>query len=43
MKLHKETDEYEEYPTMTGKPFDTSRMAIKMGYGNIIWGLISRR
>ena len=27
--------EYDEYPTMTGKSFDSSRMAEAMGYGNM--------
>ena len=28
-------NELDEYPTMSGKPFDTSRMAEAMGYGNM--------
>lgn len=31
-------NEYDEYPTMTGKPFDSSRMAETMGYGNMLGG-----
>ena len=31
-------NEYDEYPTMTGKPFDSSRMAETMGYGNMLDG-----
>tara|TARA_R100000008_G_scaffold12182_2_gene6098 strand:+ start:1750 stop:2220 length:471 start_codon:yes stop_codon:yes gene_type:complete len=30
--------EYDEYPTMTGKPFDSSRMAEAMGYGDMMGG-----
>ena len=30
--------EYDEYPTMTGKTFDSSRMAEAMGYGNMMGG-----
>ena len=37
------TDEYEEYPTMTGKTFNTSRMAEAMGYGNMMGDAKSRR
>ena len=32
------TDEYEEYPTMTGKTFDSTRMAEAIGYGNMTMG-----
>ena len=32
------TDEYEEYPTMTGKTFDSTRMAEAIGYGNVTMG-----
>ena len=31
-------NEYDEYPTMTGKTFDSSRMAEAMGYGNMMGG-----
>ena len=31
-------DEYDEYPTMSGKPFDSSRMAEAMGYGDMMGG-----
>lgn len=37
------TDEYEEYPTMTGKAFDSTRMAEAMGYGGILGDAESRR
>ena len=37
------TDEYEEYPTMTGKPFDSTRMAETIGYGNMMGDAESRR
>ena len=37
------TDEYEEYPTMTGKPFDSTRMAEAMGYGGMLGDAESRR
>ena len=37
------TDEYEEYPTMTGKPFDSARMAEAIGYGNMMGDAESRR
>ena len=37
------TDEYEEYPTMTGKPFDSTRMAEAIGYGNMMGDAESRR
>ena len=30
--------EYDEYPTMTGQSFDSSRMAEAMGYGNMMGG-----
>ena len=30
--------EYDEYPTMTGKTFDSSKMAEAMGYGNMMGG-----
>ena len=30
--------EYDEYPTMTGKTFDSSRMAEAIGYGNMMGG-----
>ena len=30
--------EYDEYPTMTGKTFDSSRMAEAMGYGDMMGG-----
>ena len=32
------TDEYEEYPTMTGKTFDSTKMAEAIGYGNMTMG-----
>ena len=35
--------EYDEYPTMTGKPFDSSRMAEAIGYGNMMGDAESRR
>ena len=35
--------EYDEYPTMTGKSFDSSRMAEAMGYGNMLGDAESRR
>ena len=35
--------EYDEYPTMTGKTFDSSRMAEAMGYGNMMGDAKSRR
>ena len=31
-------NEYDEYPTMTGKSFDSSRMAEAIGYGNMMGG-----
>ena len=37
------TDEYEEYPTMTGKSFDSTRMAEAMGYGSMLGDAESRR
>ena len=37
------TDEYEEYPTMTGKTFDSTRMAEAIGYGNMMGDAESRR
>ena len=37
------TDEYEEYPTMTVKPFDSTRMAEAMGYGGMLGDAESRR
>ena len=36
-------NELDEYPTMSGKPFDTSRMAETMGYGNMLGNAESRR
>ena len=30
--------EYDEYPTMGGKTFDSSKMAEAMGYGNVMGG-----
>ena len=30
--------EYDEYPTMSGKTFDTSRMTEAMGYGDMVGG-----
>ena len=30
--------EYDEYPTMSGKTFDSSRMAEAMGYGDMVGG-----
>ena len=30
--------EYDEYPTMTGQSFDSSRMAEAMGYGDMVGG-----
>jgi len=36
-------NELDEYPTMSGKPFDTSRMAEAMGYGNMLGDAESRR
>tara|TARA_R100000995_G_scaffold65769_1_gene34728 strand:- start:2383 stop:2859 length:477 start_codon:yes stop_codon:yes gene_type:complete len=30
--------EYDEYPTMSGKTFDSSKMAEAMGYGNMMGG-----
>jgi len=30
--------EYDEYPTMTGKTFDSSKMAEAMGYGDMMGG-----
>ena len=38
-----EIDEYEEYPTMTGKPFDSTRMAEAIGYGGMLGDAESRR
>ena len=38
-----EIDEYEEYPTITGKPFDSTRMAEAIGYGNMMGDAESRR
>ena len=32
------TDEFDEYPTMTGKTFDSTRMAEAIGYGNMTMG-----
>ena len=37
------TNEYEEYPTMTGKTFDSTRMAEAIGYGNMMGDAESRR
>jgi len=37
------TDEFDEYPTMTGKPFDSARMADAIGYGNMLGDAESRR
>lgn len=37
------TDEFDEYPTMTGKPFDSTRMAEAMGYGGMLGDAESRR
>ena len=37
------TEEYEEYPTMSGKTFDSSRMAEAIGYGNMMGNAESRR
>ncbi len=37
------TDEFDEYPTMTGKPFDSTRMAEAIGYGNMMGDAESRR
>ena len=31
-------NELDEYPSMSGKPFDTSRMTEAMGYGNMLGG-----
>jgi len=31
-------NEFDEYPTMTGKPFDSTRMAEAIGYGNMTIG-----
>ena len=36
-------NELDEYPTMSGKPFDTSRMTEAMGYGNMLGDAESRR
>ena len=36
-------DEYEEYPTMSGKTFDTSRMSEALGYGNMLGNAEDRR
>ena len=33
-----QSEEFDEYPTMTGKPFDSSRMAETMGYGDMVGG-----
>tara|TARA_B100000287_G_scaffold414974_1_gene448077 strand:+ start:1692 stop:2162 length:471 start_codon:yes stop_codon:yes gene_type:complete len=35
--------EYDEYPTMTGQAFNSSRMAEAIGYGNIMGDAESRR
>jgi len=35
LREHIEEDEFEEYPTMTGKTFDRSRMTELMGYGSM--------
>ena len=35
--------DFEEYPTMTGKPFDSTRMAEAMGYGGMLGDAESRR
>ena len=37
------TDEFDEYPTMTGKTFDSTRMAEAIGYGNMMGDDESRR
>ena len=37
------TDEFDEYPTMTGKTFDSTRMAEAIGYGNMMGDEESRR
>ena len=37
------TDEFDEYPTMTGKPFDSTRMAEAIGYGGMLGDAESRR
>ena len=36
-------NEYDEYPTMTGKPFDSSRMAEAMGYGDMMGGNVKAK
>ena len=35
--------DFEEYPTITGKPFDSTRMAEAMGYGGMLGDAESRR
>tara|TARA_R100001463_G_scaffold115616_1_gene170849 strand:- start:78 stop:560 length:483 start_codon:yes stop_codon:yes gene_type:complete len=35
--------DFEEYPTMTGKTFDSTRMAETIGYGNMMGDAESRR
>ena len=37
------TEEYEEYPTMSGKTFDSSRMAEAIGYGNMMGSAEDKR
>ena len=37
------TDEFDEYPTITGKPFDSTRMAEAIGYGGMLGDDESRR
>ena len=37
------TDEFDEYPTMSGKPFDSTRMAEAIGYGGMLGDAESRR
>ena len=36
-------NEFDEYPTMTGKPFDSSRMAEAMGYGDMMGGNVKAK
>ena len=33
-----QSEEFDEYPTMGGKTFDSSKMAEAMGYGNVMGG-----
>ena len=35
--------EYDEYPTMTGQSFDSSRMAEAMGYGDMMGGNVKAK